>query len=151
MEEIFMSNQEIQKQYEDYITSLTKYLNKIEYKAALFIHLNKKLSDKSEEVELVPVIFLPILESLLVDSIISLAKLYEERAERNLIKFLNFVEGNMSKITWNHQTMTHEELNKQKSLIDSHNKVMEVINHKRTGRINSVGTLFLLKILPTLW
>lgn len=126
-----MAKQEIQEQYEEYIASLMKYLKKIEDKVALFIHLNQKLHTKSKAIEHAPVIFLPILESLLVDSIISIAKLYEGRAERNLIKFLNFVEGNIHNLEWGHQPITREQIDQQRALMDSHNGLVNNILGQR--------------------
>lgn len=111
-----------QQQYEAWLKGLTKYLDKLANKVALFTYL--KQQPVGDEHELAPVIFLPVIESLLVDSIISVAKLYESSSDRNLNKFLTFVENNRRNLFWRGEPITQQQINNQRQLITSKEKVI---------------------------
>ncbi len=108
-----------QQRYENFIKGLLKFINKLDNKAALFIHLHRKLYNNFDDVQLAPVLFVPIMESLYVDLVISLAKLYEQGSTRNLNKFLNFVESNQHKIRWNGEGISQQKLSEHKQLLES--------------------------------
>jgi hypothetical protein len=95
----------------------TKYLDRIANKVALFTYLKQKAT--SDEVELAPVIFLPVIESLLVDSVFSLAKLYELGSDKNINKFLKFVETNLGNLVWQRERVTQQQIDAQRRLIAS--------------------------------
>ena len=81
--------------------------------------------------DLAPVLFLSIRESLLVDSVLSLAKLYETRSDRNLDSFLKFVEGNLKSITWQNTPVTKEQIVTQRELIKSREATIKNILSQR--------------------
>ena len=124
------SNQE-HKQYESHLEFLVEYLTPLEYKVALFVHLNEKLKQEDVAVHHAPVLFYPILESLLSDSIMSLAKLYEKRAERGIMKFLNFTKTNWKRIDWSDEPITPKKIIEQHSKIDSYATVISNITDQR--------------------
>ena len=109
----------VQQEYEEYLSGLAKYLNEIANKVSLFIYLKQKMDENDDDVKLAPVIFLPMTESLLVDSVISLAKLYEPSSYGNLNKFLEFVEKNTDNLNWAHGKLTKAQVQAQKALIAS--------------------------------
>ena len=104
-----------QDKYEQYLEGFTKYLNKLANKVAVLTYLNQK--PVGDEMELAPVLFLPIMESLIMDSIISLAKLYEAKDSMNLNKFLNFVESNLGRLAWQREPITRQQIENQRKLI----------------------------------
>ncbi len=107
----------VQQQYEAWLHGFTKYLDKTANKVALFTYLKQKV--RGDEADLAPVIFLPVMESLLVDSVISLAKLYEQRSDRNLNEFLKFVETNLGNLVWTRGSITQQQIDAQRQSIAS--------------------------------
>lgn len=107
----------VQKKYEEYLQGFNKYLDRLGNKVALFVYLDEK--PVGDEPELAPVLFLPIMESLLMDSVISLAKLYETKDSMNLNKFLNFVEGNLKNLSWQQAPITRQQIADQRQLMVS--------------------------------
>lgn len=118
-----------QQQYEDYLKGFSYNLDKLCNKVALFTYLKENLS--GDKVELAPVLFLPFIESLLVDSVVSIARLYELRSDRNLARFLDFVEGNLKFLTWQHEPITKEMLASQKHLIASKEQAATNVRSQR--------------------
>lgn len=106
-----------QDKYEQYLRGFTNYLNKVANKVAVFSYLDQK--PFGDEVELAPVLFHPIMESLLMDSVISLAKLYEPKDSMNLNTFLNFVESNLGRLIWQQAPITRGQIESQRQLIVS--------------------------------
>jgi hypothetical protein len=106
-----------QDKYEQYLQGFANYLNKVANKAAVFSYLDQR--PVGDEIELAPVLFLPIMESLLMDSVISLAKLYEPKDSMNLNRFLNFVESNLGRIVWQGKPVTRQQIEGQRQLIAS--------------------------------
>jgi hypothetical protein len=104
-----------QEKYEEYLEGFTRYLNKLANKVAIFDYLNQR--PVGDEVDLAPVLFLPIMESLMMDSVISLAKLYEQKDSMNLNRFLNFVESNLGRLTWQREPITRQHIENQRQLI----------------------------------
>src|SRR5690242_17798386 len=96
-----------QEKYEEYLEGFTRYLNKLANKVAVFSYLNQP--PIGDEIDLAPVLFLPIMESLMMDSVISLAKLYEQQDSMNLNRFLNFVESNLGRLTWQKEPITRQQ------------------------------------------
>jgi hypothetical protein len=88
-------------EYRERLNSLLSHTEKAKVKQDLFVYLKDKVDSESKDVDLAPVIFGPILESLLTDTIISMSKLFEVgRSHRNIKKFLNFSISNRTKIKW---------------------------------------------------
>ncbi len=106
-----------QNKYEEYLQGFTKYLNKLANKVAVFTYLDQK--PVGDEIELAPVLFVPVMESLLMDSVISLAKLYETKDSMNLNRFLNFVETNLRHLEWQREPITRLQIENQRQLIVS--------------------------------
>ena len=86
-------------QFEEYLKTLFGEIIKLHSKFELYLHLQNERVDRLNEMNLAPAFFKLTMDALISDVIISLAKIYEnyrsERSNRNLNKFLRFVENNL--------------------------------------------------------
>lgn len=81
--------------------------------------------------EQIPLLFTSIAESLHVDVVLLLAKLFEDRSDRNIPRFLNFVETNLKHLKWASQSITPGDLAHQRKLLESHAQTIQNIKAQR--------------------
>jgi len=119
------------EEYEGRLNNLLSYTERVGVKIDLFIHLKKKLDADDEDIDLGPVMFGPVLDSLLSDSVVSLAKLFEgDRSDRNLIRFLNFTMSNRSEIDWSQEIGVEEIKDQKESVEDIDGKIKNVMRQR---------------------
>lgn len=87
--------------FEIYLSKMFNEITAIDSKFNLYENIYKSKQNNLKELNIAPGFFSLVLDSLFSDMIVSLAKLYENydgknRSDKNIIKFLNFIESNMN-------------------------------------------------------
>ncbi len=119
-----------QEQYVAYLNGLSDQGTKLELKLATLLRLRDREKDPDLP-EKIPLLFTSIAEALHVDVVLSLAKLFEERSDRNIPSFLNYTEVNCKHIDWARQRITQTEITAQRKLIGSHAEAIQSIKGQR--------------------
>lgn len=120
----------IQEQYVAYLNGLSDHGTKLELKLATLLRLRDRENDQDIP-EKIPLLFTSIAESLHVDIVLSLAKLFEDRSDRSLPRFLNYVEANGKHLEWARQGITQSDLIRQRKLIESHAQTIRNVKAQR--------------------
>ena len=94
-----MDENEKRHYFEVYLRKLFHELTVLDTKFEIYRGINSHRTDRLEELNIAPAFFGIVLNSLVSDIIISLAKFYEnydgrKRSDRNINRFLNFIESN---------------------------------------------------------
>ena len=119
------------QQYVTLITCLSYEIVRLRLKLATltrFREQSRRLNDES----VVP-LFSTLAESLQIDVILSLAKLFEKRGDnraRSLLRLLEFVEANAKEIEWQHP-VTVFDLRRQRALIEARRAEIHLVISQR--------------------
>ncbi|MGE5329884.1 MAG: hypothetical protein ACM3KR_10305 [Deltaproteobacteria bacterium] len=127
-----MNIEERRKQFEEYLERLINEVMFIDSTLELYIHLMNKRIDRINELNMAPAFFGLTINCFLASTVISLAKLYENyngknRSDRNICKFLNFIEQNSDIFTQDEETLQKFRCNYRVDslLIKKHRKLIE--------------------------
>jgi hypothetical protein len=126
------ADQQIEKKFEEYRNYLVREATKLAGFIALFWKLHERQADRREEMNIAPAFFGFVTDALLISMVVWVDKLFDERGERGIFDFLQFVEQNMN-------ILTTEQLRRRKSYPDGHPMLAreaitaEVINQDRAS------------------
>lgn len=140
-----MKKRDPHKQFKLYLDRLFEEVFHIDSKFELYYHLLERKYNRLQAMNISPAFFQLIMDALLTDSIISLSRLYDsyksiKRSDRNLIRFLNFVESNIDIFPSDKETLMRHNCDYivDKNLIDSHrakiNEMTPILDNLFTWR-----------------
>jgi len=121
--------------FEKYLETLLSDLTRIDSYFELSIHIDNYRSNRLEVLNLAPTFFVFAMDSFYYSTIVSLARYYDSykilnRSERNLIRFINYVEQNLDIFPSDRDTLKKLNIihHVNSILIKEHRKLIQDVN-----------------------
>ncbi len=119
--------------YEDILQGLLAQIHALDLKVGVLEALRQ--FGTPEKVAAAPVVFGPLVDSLMNDIILTLAKLYEQKADRSIYKLIAVAESLRKVIDWKAKPLDATGLEKHRAVVDVQAKALESIESRRNKSI----------------
>lgn len=108
-----MKREDFERKFIDYRKYLSDEIHRFRDAASVYRQINERTNDYLDEINLAPAFFRVVEDALFTTIVLWADKLFDEKGERGLFNFLNFVD-------YNRQWLTTPELQRRRGYPDGH-------------------------------